>query len=60
MVAVTRVDANTTRAVNKKDGKLTATQTSVVSSDGKTRTITTKGTNEMGQAVDNVTVWDKQ
>jgi hypothetical protein len=60
VVALTRVDANTTKTVNKKDGKVTTTQTTVVSSDGKTYTLTTKGTNAMGQTVDNVAVWEKQ
>jgi hypothetical protein len=60
MTAVTRVDANTTRNINKNGGKTTVTQTTVVSSDGKTRTTTTKGTNVMGQTVDIVTFWDKQ
>jgi hypothetical protein len=59
-VAVTRIDANTTRNVNKKAGKTTVTQTTVVSKDGKTRTVTTKGTNAMGQPVDSVTLYDKQ
>ena len=59
-VALTRVDANTTRTVYKKNGKVTVIQTSVVSSDGKTRTVTTKGTNPMGQTVDNVSVYDRQ
>jgi hypothetical protein len=58
--ALTRVDANTVRTVYKKNGKVTVIQTSVVSSDGKTRTVTTKGTNPVGQAVDNVSVYDKQ
>src|ERR1700730_10133475 len=60
VVALTRVDANTTRMVNKKDGKATATITSVVSNDGKMRTVTIKGTNVMGQAVDGVTVYERQ
>jgi hypothetical protein len=60
MTARTRIDATTTRSVNKKGGKVTTTQTTVVSSDGKTRTVTTKGTNVLGQTTDNVTVWDKQ
>jgi hypothetical protein len=59
-IAVTRIDANTTRNVNKKAGKTTATQTTVVSGDGKTRTVTTKGANAMGQPVDSVTVYDRQ
>ena len=34
--------------------------TAVGSSDGKTRTVTAKGKNVLGQAVDNVNVYDKQ
>jgi hypothetical protein len=37
-LARTRVDANTTRTVYKNGGKVTVTQTTVVSGDGKTRT----------------------
>jgi hypothetical protein len=59
-VALSHVDAHTTRTVYKNDGKVTVIQTSIVSSDGKTRTVTTKGTNPMGQAVDNVSVYDRQ
>jgi hypothetical protein len=58
--ALTRVDANTVRTVYKMHGKVTVIQTSVVSSDGKTRTVTTKGTNPMGQAVDNLSVYDRK
>jgi hypothetical protein len=46
--------------VNKKDARVTTTNTSVISSDGKTRTITTKGTNGQGQSVNNVGVYEKQ
>jgi hypothetical protein len=60
VAAMTRVDANTTRTVYKKDGKVTVTNTAVVSGDGKTRSITAKGTNVLGKAVDNVQVYDKQ
>ena len=59
-VALSHVDAKTTRTVYKNDGKVTVIQTSIVSSDGKTRTVTTKGTNPMGRAVDNVSVYDRQ
>ena len=58
--ALTHVDATTVQTVNKNGGKVTATQTSVVSADGKTRTVTTKGTDAKGQPVDNVTFYDKQ
>ena len=59
-VALTRVDAKTTRITNKQAGKVTVTQTIVVSDDGKTRTTTTKGTNAKGQPVDAVSFYEKQ
>ncbi|HEX3702187.1 MAG TPA: hypothetical protein VHU82_02580 [Vicinamibacterales bacterium] len=58
--ALTRVDANTTRTVYKLHGKVTVIQTSVVSNGGKTRTVTSKGTNPKGQAVNSVSVYDRQ
>jgi hypothetical protein len=60
MVSLTRINATTTKQVYKKAGKSTVTQTFVVSSDGKTRTITATGTNALGQTVNSVTFWDKQ
>jgi hypothetical protein len=60
MVARTRIDANTVQTVSKKGGRVTTTQTSAVSSDGKTRTVTTKGVNASGQQVNNVAVYEKQ
>ena len=59
-VAIKRVDARTLERTDKKGGKVVATSTRVVSEDGKTMTVTTKGTNAQGQAVNNVTVWEKQ
>ena len=59
-VALTHVDANTVRTVYKNNGNVTVIQTSVVTNEGKTRTVTTKGTNPMGQAVNNVSVYDRQ
>ena len=56
----TRVDANTVRTTYKKNGKATTTQTSVVSADGKTRTVTTSGVNVKGQKVNNVAVYERQ
>ena len=58
--ALTHVDANTVRTVYKNKGKVTVIQVSVVSNDGKTRTVTTKGTNPIGQTVENVSVYDRQ
>jgi hypothetical protein len=60
VVAATRIDANTVRSAYKKGGKVTVTMTSVVSSDGKTLTLTVKGTNTLGQAVNTVAVSEKQ
>jgi hypothetical protein len=59
-VARTRVDANTVRMIYKKAGKVTTTQISVVSKDGKTITITSTGTDAKGQTVKSVAVYDKQ
>jgi hypothetical protein len=60
VVAFTRIDAKTTRITNKQGGKVTVTQTIVVSGDGKTRTTTTKGTNAKGQTVDTMSFYEKQ
>ena len=60
MVAVKRIDANTLEVVSKKGGKVTTTQSNVVSADGKTRTVTTTGTDAQGQKVNNVAVFERQ
>ena len=59
-VARTRIDANTVQTVSKKGGKVTTTALSTVSADGRTRTVTTKGTNAEGKPVHNVAVYEKQ
>ncbi len=59
-VVRTRSNPTTVRSINKMDGKVTTTNISVVSSDGKTRTVTTTGTNARGQTVNNVTVYERQ
>jgi hypothetical protein len=59
-IAVKRVDANTIETVNKRGGKVTTSQRNVVSADGKTRTVTTTGTDGQGQKVNNVAVFEKQ
>ena len=60
MAARTRVNATTTKVVNKKDGQVMSTVTIVVSEDGKTLTITTAGKDAKGQTVDSVAIYDKQ
>jgi hypothetical protein len=59
-VSLKRVDARTTIRTDKKGDKVAQTLTRVVAQDGKTMTVTTKGTNAQGQAVNNVAVFDKQ
>ena len=59
-VARTRVNATTVKTVAKKGGKMTTTQMSTVSADGKTRTVTTTGTGGNGHPVTNVAVYDRQ
>jgi hypothetical protein len=59
-VAVTRVDANTRTAIQKKAGKTLYTTRGVVSKDGKVLTITSKGINAQGQPISVMRVWDKQ
>jgi hypothetical protein len=60
VLARTRVNAHTVKSVSKKGGKITLTQTSTVSADGKTRTVTTRGVNAAGQKVNNVAVYERQ
>ena len=59
-VALKRLDARTMERTDKKGEKVVATSSRAVSEDGKTMTVTTTGTNAQGQAMNNVTVWDKQ
>jgi len=47
-------------ATVKLDGGNSFTQHSVISADGKTRTITTNGKNAQGQAMKNLVVYDRQ
>ena len=60
MVAAKRIDTHTLEIVNKKGGKVTTTQRNVVAADGKTRTVTTTGTDAQGQKVNTVAVFEKQ
>jgi hypothetical protein len=59
-IALQRIDANTTRRTDKKDGKVVQTITRVMRTDGKSFTATTKGKNAKGEDVHNIAVWDKQ
>jgi hypothetical protein len=59
-VVVTRIDPRTLELVNKRAGKTTTTQRNVVSADGKTRTVTTTGTDAKGQKINNVGIFERQ
>lgn len=59
-VAVRRIDARTLEVVSKKGGQVTVTQRNVLAADGKSRTVTTTGTNAQGQKVNNVGVFERQ
>jgi hypothetical protein len=54
------IDDHTTQLTSKKDGKVTMTGHLVVSADGKTRTVTTSGTDAMGKKIHSTAVYDKQ
>jgi hypothetical protein len=58
--AWTRISAYEFVARRKKAGKIVLTSTNVVSRDGKTMTITTKGVGADGKAIQNLRVFDKQ
>jgi hypothetical protein len=60
-IAIKGVDAFTVTFTNKNgEGKVTGTGTRTLSKDGKTMTITTKGTNPQGQPISSNQVWEKQ
>src|SRR5215831_7929859 len=58
-VSLKRIDANTTEQIRKKEGKTVQTVTRKISADGKTMTVTTRGKDENGRAINNVAVYDK-
>ncbi len=58
--AYKKVNARTLAMTNKKDAKTTMTGNIEVSPDGKTRTVTTHGTDAKGKKVTTTAVYDKQ
>jgi hypothetical protein len=58
--AYTRVDANIVKFTRMNAGKVVQTGSHVVSSDGKTLTVITWGTDASGREINNVAVYDKQ
>ena len=59
-LAAKKVDESTIDATLKRAGKAVATTSRTLSKDKKTMTVTTKGTNRDGQAMNNVLVYDRQ
>jgi hypothetical protein len=59
-VSIKRVDSHTIEFTRKRGGKVVQTATSVVSKDGKTRTITASGVNAQGQKMQTTGVYDKK
>lgn len=55
-----KVDDRTMDFTVKKGGKVTVTGRVVVAADGKSRTVTTSGTDSKGKKFKNVAVYDKQ
>lgn len=55
-----KVNEHTMSLTVKKGGKPTVTGRIVVAADGKSRTVSTTGTDAKGKAVNNVAVYDKQ
>ena len=54
-----QIDANTLEFVATKETHVIATGRVVLSADGKTRTVTTTGTDAGGQKFENIAVYDK-
>src|SRR5450432_1257199 len=59
-IAITRVNSHQFSAALKKGGKPVATSTAVVSHDGKTSTVSTKGTGADGKPFKSTSLYDKQ
>ena len=55
-----KVDDRTLELAVKKDGKVTLTGRIAVAADGKSRTVSTSGTDSKGKKVKNTAVFDKQ
>ena len=57
--ALKKIDDYTTEIISKKAGKVTTTNRTVYSRDGKTRTQTVQGTNAQGIKINNTVVSEK-
>ena len=59
-ITVRVIDARTLESTLKRAGKVVLTRTEVVSPDGRTLTITSKGLDVSGVAASNVTVYSRR
>ena len=59
-VSYRKIDDYTYEATTKLKGKTLTVARHVISKDGKSRTVTTTGTNAQGQKVNDVTMFEKQ
>jgi hypothetical protein len=59
-IAIKQVNSHMLSSTMKKGDKAAGTSTAMVSHDGKTLTLTSKGTDAAGKAVKTVVVYDKQ
>jgi hypothetical protein len=59
-IAQERVNDYIAKTKTKRDGKITATSTRVISKDGKTMTISSTGTDEKGVAFNDTLVFHKR
>jgi len=59
-VSYKKIDDYTYEVTAKLKGKTLNVARHVISKDGKTRTVTTTGTNAQGQKLNDITVFEKQ
>jgi hypothetical protein len=59
-IAYKKIDDNTYEGTGKKAGKVTSNVKIAVAKDGKSMTVTVKGTNAKGEAVSDTIVYDRQ
>jgi uncharacterized protein RhaS with RHS repeats len=59
-VSVKQIDASTSEATLKKNGKIVSVSRRVISSDGKQMTVTTTGVNDKGQPIKSELVFDRR
>jgi hypothetical protein len=60
MRSVKQINDHTLHVISKKGGKVVLTAHVVVAADGKSRTVTTNGTDAQGKKYESTTVYDKQ